>query len=54
MLKGYKAYIIGFLLIIAAGLNARGYIDTATYQLIEGILLGGGIMAIRAGIKKVE
>ena len=51
-LKGKKSYAIGFLLILAGGLRQQGFIDETTFRLLEGVLLGGGIMALRAGISK--
>lgn len=51
--RGKKSYIIAILMVIAAGLRAQKYIDDVAYQLIEGVLLGGGIAALRAGVSKV-
>ena len=51
-LKGYKSYAIGLLMILAAGLYQQGYINEQTFRLVETLLLGGGIMALRAGIAK--
>lgn len=50
-LRGYRSYLIGFLLIIVSGLHAQGYISAEVKDLLQGILLGGGIMSLRAGIK---
>jgi hypothetical protein len=51
-LKGYKAYLVGAGLVIAAGLKAQGYISEEVYQVLLGLLGGAGIAALRAGIKK--
>ncbi len=53
-LKGIKTYIVGFLAIIATGCSGLGYIDAGTYKVIMGLLGGLGVMALRAGINKVE
>ncbi len=49
---GYKTYIVAGLMVVASGLRALGYISDDTYKTLEGILLGGGLMALRAGIAK--
>lgn len=51
-LKGKKSYLIGFAMVIVAGLRHLGYIDESTFKIVEGLLLGGGIMSLRAGISK--
>mgnify|MGYP001593603097 CR=1 FL=1 len=51
-LRGYKSYIVGFLMVVVAGLRHLNYIDESTFKVVEGLLLGGGIMALRAGISK--
>ena len=53
-ISGYKSYLIGFLMIIVAGLHAQAYISAEIKDMLQGILLGGGIMALRAGISKVN
>ena len=47
-LTGYRTYICGFLLVIAAGLHALGYVSDSIYETLQGILLGGGLAALRA------
>ena len=51
-LSGRKTYIIAALLVIASGLYAQGYINEQTYRMVEGILLGGGLAFLRAGVAK--
>ena len=51
-LSGRKTYIIAALLVIASGLRAQGYINDNAYQLIEGVLIGGGLASLRAGVAK--
>ena len=53
MFKGYKSYVIAALLVIVAGLHAQGYITDSLYTTLQGVLLGGGIATLRAGISKV-
>jgi len=47
-LTGYRTYICGFLLVVAAGLHALGYISESVYRTLEGVLVGGGLAALRA------
>jgi hypothetical protein len=49
-LAGYKSYGIAALMVIVAGLHAQGYLNDGTKDLLQGLLLGGGIAALRAGI----
>jgi hypothetical protein len=51
-LKGKKTYTTGTLMVILTGLKAQGYIDDATYETIMGILLGAGVITLRAGQNK--
>ena len=51
-LSGYKSYGVAGLMILVAGLHAQGYISDGTKDLLQGLLLGGGIAALRAGISK--
>lgn len=53
-LSGYKSYLIGFLMILVAGLHAQGFISGDVKDMLQGILLGGGIMSLRAGISKTN
>ena len=52
--KMTKTYIVGFLLIVAAGCNALGYISAETFETIRNILIGAGLIATRSAIKKLE
>lgn len=49
---GKKTYLIAASMIVAAGLQAQGFIGPDTYKWVEGILLGGGFMALRRGIAR--
>ena len=51
-LSGAKSYLIGFAMIVVAGLHAQGYISGEVKDMLQGLLLGGGIMALRASISK--
>lgn len=51
-LSGYRTYLVSAAMIVAAGLHAQGYINDATYATLQSVLLGGGLMALRAGISK--
>ena len=51
-LKGKKSYLLGFLMVLAAGLHAQGYINDSLYATLQSVLLGGGVMALRAAISK--
>ena len=54
MLEGKKAYLVGILMGLAGAAYGLGWIDEGTFKTLEGILLGGGIMALRAGIAKTQ
>lgn len=49
-LKGKKTYIIAIIMVIIAGLQARGYITADQAKTVEAILTGAGLAALRAGI----
>ena len=49
-MKGYRTYIIAALMVILSGLQAQGYITESLYGTLQGILLGGGLAALRAGV----
>ena len=51
-LSGKKTYLVAIAMVILAGLRQQDYIDEQTYRYGEWILLGGGLAALRAGIKK--
>lgn len=51
-LSGFKTYICALLMIVVGGLYQQGYIDETTFKSLEAIILGGGLAALRAGIKK--
>lgn len=50
MFQGYRSYIIGFLIVVVAGLKALGYINEAVFEALMAFLTGGGIVALRAAI----
>lgn len=50
--NGKKTYIVGAVLVVVAGLYARGLIDETTYKWLEGLLLGTGVITLRAGVTK--
>lgn len=51
-MKGYKTYLISALMVVLSGLRAQDYITDALYTALQGMLLGGGLAALRAGISK--
>lgn len=51
MLRGYKTYGVAVLMIILSGLHAQGYVTESLYTTLQGLLLGGGLAALRAGVK---
>ena len=52
LLSGYRTYIVGAAMIANSGLYAQGYWSEATYKWIEGILLGTGLVTLRASIPR--
>lgn len=50
-LKGRKTYLIAALWAISTFAHSVGYIDSNTYQMIQGILFPAGLATLRAGIK---
>lgn len=53
MLSGWKTYLVAIALIILTGLHSMGYITDTLYATLQGLLAGGGLAALRAGISKV-
>lgn len=51
MLSGWKTYLVSALLVVLAGLHAQGYISDSLYQTVQTLLLGGGLAALRTGVK---
>ena len=49
-MTGYKTYIVAVVMIGLALVKGWGYISADTYQEIQAILVGLGLMAMRAGI----
>jgi hypothetical protein len=52
MLDGYKSYIVAALLAAVAGAKFLGWITADVGSALEGILLGGGIAALKSAVKK--
>lgn len=50
-LSGYRTYIIAALLGLLAAGHYLGYIDLETFQSLSVMLTGGGLAALRAGVK---
>ena len=51
-LKGRKTYLVGAGMVLLAGLKQQGYISDEVFQILEAVLLGGGLAALRAGVGK--
>ena len=51
-LKGKKTYIVMFVGVLVNGAYAMGYLDKATVEAIDGVLIFLGLGTIRAGISK--
>ena len=52
MLEGKKTYLVALGVAIATAAHQLGWIDTALYQTILGLLGAGGIAALRSGVNK--
>jgi hypothetical protein len=52
ILDGYKTYIFAAAMALVSFAKYLGWITPDAATAIEGVLLGGGIAALRAGIKK--
>ena len=51
-LKGYKTYWVALGIGAATAALQMGWIDESTYKWIMTFLVPGGVMAMRAGMKK--
>jgi hypothetical protein len=51
MLSGYKTYIVGALLGVTAAAEYLNFIDADTGAQLRALLLGGGLITLRAGVK---
>ena len=49
---GWKTYAVGAAMVLAGGMYQQGYINENTYRVVEGLLMGGGLMALRAAVSK--
>ena len=49
---GWKTYAVGAAMVLAGGMYQQGYINENTYRVVEGMLMGGGLMALRAAVSK--
>ena len=52
-LSGKKTYLIAAVMIVVAGLYSQGFISAEVYKIVEGVLVGGGLATLRAGVAKV-
>ncbi len=50
--KGKKTYLVALGVVLATSAYHIGWIDTATFLTIVGLLDAGGLAALRAGIAK--
>jgi len=50
MLSGYKSYLVAAAMVVLAGLHAQGYINDSLFVTLQGVLLGGGVAALRSAI----
>lgn len=51
MSSGYNTYIVAALIGIVSTLHALGYITDEAFTTILGLLNGGGLLFLRAGMK---
>jgi hypothetical protein len=51
LLEGRKSYIVAALMAVLVFLKQIGHLDEATYQMLQGLLIGGGIASLRSAIK---
>ena len=51
-LTGKKTYLVAAGMVLLAGLKQQGYISDEVFQILEAVLLGGGLAALRAGLGK--
>ena len=51
-IAGKKTFIVASIMVIVAGLHYQGFINAEIYKLIEGVLVGGCLAALRAGVAK--
>jgi len=54
MLKGYKTYIIAILSAAVVTAHAMGLIDTATRDLLLGLLASGAVGTVAAKINRLD
>lgn len=52
VLYGRKTYLIAAAIVVLAGLEATGYVNSETAKMLDVMLLGGGLAALRAGVTK--
>ena len=50
-LKGKRTYICAALMILIGGLYQQGFLSEELFKTLEAIVLGGGLAALRAGVK---
>ena len=50
-LKGKRTYICAVLMILIGGLYQQGFLSEELFKTLEAFVLGGGLAALRAGVK---
>jgi len=53
-LKGKKTNLLAFLMIVVGFFHAGGLVNDYWFQMIQTVLGGSTLMALRAGVKKAE
>jgi hypothetical protein len=49
-LRGKRTYLVAIVIGLVAVARHLGWIDAATAEMIETVLIGGGLAALRAGL----
>ena len=52
MLSGYKTYLIAAAIGVVSAAHQLGYLDAQLYGTLLGLLGGGGLATLRAGVTK--
>lgn len=50
-LKGKRTYLCAILMVLIGGLYQQGFLSEELFKTLEAIVLGGGLAALRAGVK---
>lgn len=48
MLRGYKTYLTAAGIALVSGAHYLGWVNDSLFQAIMGVLMGGGLAALRA------